>query len=235
MNTLRLDENKRGTDWVVGDIHGCFGALDDALSAVEFDPAKDRLFSVGDLVDRGPESELALNYLDREWFYAVRGNHEQLVINAMADNGSGERIDLHCRNGGHWFYAIDGGLQNEIACALDRLPIAIEIGSRYGIVHGEVFGDMSWPDFFHLLERGNERATLSAMWGRDRIKAMDESRVGGIDAVYIGHSPVEHVSALGNTVYTDTGVCYGWPVTLVRLGDIPKVKPVRLKRAKKDA
>lgn len=39
-----------------GDIRGCFNRLQAGLELLGFDPDKDRLFSVGDLVDWGPES-----------------------------------------------------------------------------------------------------------------------------------------------------------------------------------
>lgn len=52
----RFAVNQSGRDFAVGDIHGCFSKLEAALRRVGFIPEKDRLFSVGDLVDRGPES-----------------------------------------------------------------------------------------------------------------------------------------------------------------------------------
>ncbi|WP_261986408.1 metallophosphoesterase, partial [Enterococcus faecium] len=56
--------NSIGRDFAVGDIHGCFSRLNSALNTIEFDPSKDRLFSVGDLVDRGPECHLILEWLE---------------------------------------------------------------------------------------------------------------------------------------------------------------------------
>ena len=52
----RLAQNTVGRDIAVGDIHGCFTELQRGLDTIGFDPCTDRLFSVGDLVDRGPES-----------------------------------------------------------------------------------------------------------------------------------------------------------------------------------
>jgi len=40
----------------VGDIDGCFSHLRRSLEAIGFDASVDRLFSVRDLIDRGPES-----------------------------------------------------------------------------------------------------------------------------------------------------------------------------------
>ena len=64
----RMTANTRGRDLAVGDIHGHFERLQECLEAVEFDPAVDRLFSVGDLVDRGPASPQALEWLAKPWF-----------------------------------------------------------------------------------------------------------------------------------------------------------------------
>ena len=50
----RFAPNTAGRDFVVGDIHGCFDALGDEMDRIRFDPAVDRMFSVGDLVESGP-------------------------------------------------------------------------------------------------------------------------------------------------------------------------------------
>ena len=42
--------------WVVGDVQGCARELEALLEAVRFDPARDELVSVGDLVNKGPDS-----------------------------------------------------------------------------------------------------------------------------------------------------------------------------------
>ena len=42
--------------WAVGDVQGCCAELDDLLEALSFDPARDALWLVGDLVNRGPDS-----------------------------------------------------------------------------------------------------------------------------------------------------------------------------------
>ena len=64
----RLLENTRGRDFVVGDLHGCLPDLKALLTTVSFNPDKDRLIAVGDLVDRGPESLGVLRLLGAPWF-----------------------------------------------------------------------------------------------------------------------------------------------------------------------
>ena len=55
----RFAQNTVGRDFAVGDIHGCFTELQRGLEAIGFDPSTDRLFSVGDLVDRGSNAQAA--------------------------------------------------------------------------------------------------------------------------------------------------------------------------------
>ena len=66
--------NRAGRDLVVGDVHGCFWTLDRALSEFGFDPSRDRLFAVGDLVSRGPRSEDALPWLQERFHAVCRAN-----------------------------------------------------------------------------------------------------------------------------------------------------------------
>ena len=56
-----LDRNERGRDPAVGDVHGHFATLRHALAELEVDEP-DRVFSLGDLVDRGPDSFDAKDY-----------------------------------------------------------------------------------------------------------------------------------------------------------------------------
>lgn len=73
-----------GRDLVVGDVHGEFDTLEHALASLEFEPASDRTFTLGDLIDRGPRSADALGWLEQGGFArAVRGNHEQMMANTL--------------------------------------------------------------------------------------------------------------------------------------------------------
>jgi len=62
---MRLGRNEKGRDFVVGDIHGAFDLVIDAMKAVNFDPEADRLLSVGDLIDRGAGSHRCAAFLTR--------------------------------------------------------------------------------------------------------------------------------------------------------------------------
>ena len=62
--------------FVVGDIQGCYEPFQCLLKKVDFNPDKDRLWSVGDLVNRGPGNIETLR-----WFYAHRDNITMVLGN----------------------------------------------------------------------------------------------------------------------------------------------------------
>ncbi len=66
------------TTYAVGDLQGCLDPLLCLLDEVKFRPGRDRLWLVGDLVNRGPQSLETLEYLydNRDHVVAVLGNHD---------------------------------------------------------------------------------------------------------------------------------------------------------------
>lgn len=64
--------------YVVGDIQGCYDELQRLLELVKFSPGSDRLWSVGDMVNRGPRSLETLRLLRSlgSAFTGVLGNHD---------------------------------------------------------------------------------------------------------------------------------------------------------------
>ena len=69
--------------WVVGDIHGEYQLLQSRLHQLSFFPETDLLISVGDNIDRGPESLDVLRLLNQPWFISVKGNHEAMALDAF--------------------------------------------------------------------------------------------------------------------------------------------------------
>lgn len=230
MNLIkRFERNTAGRDFAVGDIHGCFTLLRRALDAAGFDLATDRLFSVGDLVDRGPESEQAVEWLGMPWFHAVRGNHEQMTIDAHREAAT----DLHFINGGAWFYGLPSDERGAIADVLAELPLVIEVDTPAGVV-GLVHADcprQDWPSMVAALEKGDAEADhLAAMcqWSRRRIQHEDASPVSGVRAVVVGHTPLRRAAVLGNVWYIDTAGWMGGHFTLLDLHSlqtIPAINP----------
>jgi len=69
-------------NWAIGDIQGCFDNFMQLLEKIEFNPKKDRLWLVGDLVNRGPKSLEVLEYLYeiQDSCNIVLGNHDISLI-----------------------------------------------------------------------------------------------------------------------------------------------------------
>lgn len=211
----RLPVNDLGKDYIVSDVHGCYSLLDELLKTVNFDETKDRLIIAGDLVDRGAESHKALDWLLRKYVHAVRGNHDEMLLVAAANNGD----QTHEDNGGEWYAKLmrdDPDLAEDFNAHFSGLPLALEIlckdGRRFGVVHAEC-PTFDWDRFTGILEgkEGDETfglVAVSALMMRNRIYNKDDEPITGIDLIFVGHTPVTSPMKYGNTIYIDTGAVF---------------------------
>lgn len=189
-----FDKNTVGRDFVVGDIHGQYDLFQRHLDEIQFDPEADRIFSVGDLVDRGPDCQSNLNaaLLSRKpWFHAVMGNHEDMFVQyikaELEMSPHAPRItSWYTSNGGAWamhlFHGLNGELVHrellaELAGEFSRMPRAMEIETDdglVGVIHAEIpfmsmqEGTMRWEDFRIAVADDNLPNNMKeeVIWGR---------------------------------------------------------------------
>lgn len=202
--------NRLGRDIAIGDIHGCFSRVKAALREIAFDKAVDRLFCIGDLIDRGPQSDRILEWLDTPSVHAVMGNHEQMVCRAVQGIPFDRRY--HKLNGGDWLDLLPAGEQVTIAQRLSLLPLVVEVQTPDGVV-GLIHSDSFYDDWSELREMDgtvlheDNPFVWCCLWAPLRFKRQYRAVVNGVRAVIHGHVTVPEVTVLGNTFYIDTG---GW-------------------------
>ena len=151
--------NLQGRDFIVGDLHGHPDVLRRLMDHVGFDYDTDRLFSVGDLVDRGPNCAGALDLLDAPWFYPVLGNHDAMLLATLnlghvremrreEAQRTAAYADLFARNGGwDWFrpYRMDEEPCERWRSALSQVPLVRIVDAentapagRFQVLHAEL-------------------------------------------------------------------------------------------------
>lgn len=208
-----LPRNERGRDLVIGDVHGQRETLERLLEKVGFSEADgDRLLMLGDLIDRGPDSAGMLEWARRDAVSCIRGNHEQLMLDAL--DGNEEILELWVEgNGGGWGSALSAGERNEWRETLRKMPLALEVDGAQGtfvLVHAEVPEPTPWWALKAWLNEGDRESGLSCLWARDRIgnKPKRDAGVPDIWRSFHGHTPLRRPIVTGNMRWIDLGAAY---------------------------
>lgn len=171
--------------YAIGDIHGCDRSFQALLEQIALQPG-DALILLGDLIDRGPDSK---GVIDRVFqlqeaghsVTCIRGNHEQLLLNARLDP---DKVELWLMNGGRQTLESFGVSQPQDIPKLyltffRSMPYFYETG-RYLCVHGGL--NFSRP---HPLERPE-----ALMWARAWYEQIDYDWLGERIVLH-GHTPTE--------------------------------------------
>ena len=222
--------NQHGNDYVIGDIHGKYELLMNELKLINFDFKKDRLFSVGDIIDRGEDSIKCLDLIYEDWFIPIRGNHEEMMFDCTLyeyDEKTKNLLNYQWfDNGGKWYFFLPTkdekiDVLNTIEYAFKNMPIMIQLNfpnKKIGIVHANIIGD--WNNLKENIHM--EKNQFKALWDRKRIDEKLKDVVKNIDFVYTGHSVVKEPLKLGNVFCIDTGSCFTNKLTIVNLTQLYK-------------
>jgi serine/threonine protein phosphatase 1 len=234
---LHLPVNTQGHDYIVGDLHGNKYKLGRLLIYIRFDPEIDRLFSVGDLIDRGPNSIECAELIYKDYFYPVMGNHELMMIESIIGNDSQHR-QCWVDNGGEWHQSHTIEEMTQLAHDLSVNPMIISVGEdehRFNIVHAELYDynyqtdelnpiDNSWIDEWKFTRAQED----NLLWGRNIIDmhwsfitrtpriSRNQFHSNKLSTTYVGHSTygTKNVVQIQQHVYLDSGCCYGGPLSI---------------------
>lgn len=184
--------------FAISDIHGCAQTFTALLQRIDLQP-EDALFLLGDYIDRGPDSR---GVLDRIFnlkekghaVYCLRGNHEQLLLNALSDPAHLER------------FALNGGLETMLSFRAMRpeqipapyldfiadLPHYLEIPG-YILVHaGLRFGKEGPLSHLHDM-----------IWIRNWHEDIHYDWLGARRILH-GHTPIEKEAILQQAAHLET-------------------------------
>lgn len=198
---------------VLGDVHGAARALEQVLDRAGFDPATDRLVSLGDICDGWPEVDRSIDLLlEAAKLELVLGNHDGWALSWMRtgrpprgwpSQGGMATIRSYARRAG-----LDGPLDTDAVTAVARtVPVAhrrlLEGASSYLIEDRPdgrqvLFTHAGWSPH----REPGRQDEYDLRWSRDlwleaRYRQANDpggngaGRLTGFDEVFLGHTPTE--------------------------------------------
>lgn len=189
---------------VIGDIHGCLDELKELIQGI--DRAKTRIILVGDLIDRGPESEGTIDFVRSNNIECVKGNHELMAekclpaldqyITSFNAKGLYELYESDWfYNGGHDVFNQYRDTDSLYKLATDikwlaQLPFYIETGivNDSGL---ELLVSHTWRSYKKL--EAASRGGFNFLWSREQPgTTKNNSKYYNI----YGHTPVDYVNPI---------------------------------------
>lgn len=232
---------------IIGDVHGCADELLDLLDklghgvrlegqesedkgrarrAVYAGRSTRRIVFVGDFVDRGPNSpdvlRIVMMLVATGRALAVPGNHDAKFRRWL--DGRDVKISHGLERTVAQMARESPSFHDAVRRFLDTLPYHLWLdGGRLVVAHAGIEADMIGTE--------SERARSFSLFG-DTGGARDSNGISqrfhwaahyeGEAAVVYGHTPVDTVDWVNNTLCIDTGCCFGgsltalqWPERLV--------------------
>ncbi|NET55836.1 MAG: serine/threonine protein phosphatase [Symploca sp. SIO2E6] len=124
---------------VIGDVHGHYHTLMTLLEAIA-PTSEDRIYFLGDLIDRGPHSAQVVDFVMANPYPCLLGNHEQMLLDILGHGDVyGPALQAWLSSGGHSTinsYGEDGVSQEHMDW-MRTLPLYLDLGDTW-LVHAGV-------------------------------------------------------------------------------------------------
>lgn len=204
--------------YAVGDIHGRIDLFRSILKQIQIDgqergPNSTRIVLLGDLIDRGPSSrqvlELVLHlHRSSEGFVVLSGNHEEMLLESCAGNGTMQNLWLDC-----------GGMETLRSYGIERAMLRGLRPAELGELITRTIGrpTLEWISALPLTFRSgdyffchagvrpgvalDEQRREDLLWIRDEF--LDSSADHGAMIVH-GHSEQSRIEVENNRINIDT-------------------------------
>lgn len=163
---------------VIGDVHGHYNGLMGLLEAIS-PGADDKVYFIGDLIDRGPQSCQVVDFVKKNAYPCILGNHEQMLLDVV----SGGSMAAHVQQS--WLYSggyatissyPDSTIPQDHLEWMQSLPTFLDLGD-YWLVHAGI--DPRIP----LAEQTSDQLC----WVRDEFHSMEQPYFSD-KIVIIGHT-----------------------------------------------
>ncbi len=76
---------------VIGDVHGHYDTLLRLFDAIAPNE-RDGVYFIGDLIDRGPNSSQVVDFVIKNKYHCLLGNHEQMLLDAVGRGGVSQQL-----------------------------------------------------------------------------------------------------------------------------------------------
>lgn len=211
---------------VIGDIHGAYNEMIQALERADYNPHEDRLIFLGDLFDRHRGTVKIIEYLCYldvvgADFILIIGNHDLWVFDWITK----DTIEpLWLKNGGELTLKDLRNYDDTPENKLEHFHNIITNCTKYyyvdddnnAYVHGGFTGDslgQEWQDSVYAWDRSLWKKSLHYKAGNELNIAMKPKFMESYNKIFIGHNPVLNVGQstpmmCGNVVNMDTGAGY---------------------------
>ena len=222
---ISIDSDKR--IFVVGDLDAKYTQLQELLGRVSFNPKKDQLISLGDVVDRGKDSVQLLQYFRDIDALIVLGNHEHIMLESLVGQNQ-EAMQIWLENGGCWHLDETPEKLQSLCQWLLKQPLSIVIeyqSYKIGLSH-TLPVDWNWDD----LPDDKVEMISALLWDRERVKKRTHISNNGVDFSIHGHNSTQVPFWIANSYHIDTSY-YGRP-TLVELSSVIRKFDSIIKRRK---
>jgi len=200
--------------FVIGDVHGCYNTLKRLIQKL---PKKANLVFVGDLCDRGNFSKDVIDFVVKNDYLCVKGNHEHLmqtyIQNALDKNDLSSKWASRSGWGGKQTiksYKGESKLLKKHLKWIDKLPLYLETKDFF-ITHG--FG---LPYYKRKDEKYLHALFVNRIDDSTHMKDWEDFRAYKVINIF-GHCNFQEVLRGKNYICIDTGCCYGKKLTAINL------------------